>query len=64
MSDDTNKNIVPQSSPDKKKSRKKRKPTKYNLFMKKEMTKIKKSNPKFTQQQVMKRSAENWRKQK
>ena len=41
---------------------KKRKPSKYNLFMKKELPKYKKAHPKATHQQAFKAVAKSWKK--
>tara|TARA_B100000795_G_scaffold269733_1_gene260115 strand:+ start:2808 stop:2996 length:189 start_codon:yes stop_codon:yes gene_type:complete len=38
----------------------KRKPTKYNLYMKSEIKKLKGANPKITHQEAFKKAANNW----
>ncbi len=42
----------------------KRKPSKYNLFMKKELKRLKKAHPRTKQSQLMKKAARAWRKHK
>ncbi len=41
-----------------------RKPSKYNLFMKKELKRLKKLHPRTKQSQLMKKAARAWRKHK
>jgi len=41
-----------------------RKPSKYNLFMKKELKRLKKLHPRTKQSQLMKKAAQAWRKHK
>jgi len=41
-----------------------RKPSKYNLFMKKELKRLKKLHPRTKQSQLMKKAARSWRKHK
>jgi len=47
-----------------KKALNKRKPSKYNLFMKKELKRLKKAHPRTKQSQLMKKAARAWRKHK
>jgi len=52
-------------TPQKKSSTKRiRKPSKYNLFMKKELKRLKKAHPRTKQSQLMKKAARAWRKHK
>ncbi|MCP4122108.1 MAG: hypothetical protein GY751_10170 [Bacteroidetes bacterium] len=47
-----------------KKTKRTRKPSKYNLFMKKELKRLKKAHPRTKQSQLMKKAARAWRKHK
>ena len=47
-----------------KKPRKPRAPSAYNIFMKKEMSKIKKENPGIAHQSAFRKAAKAWKKQK
>lgn len=42
----------------------KRAPSAYNIFMKAEIPKVKKSNPKLTHKEAFAKAAGNWQKQK
>ena len=42
--------------------KKKRQPSKYNLFMKKELPRLRKKHPRMKQPQLMKKAAAEWRK--
>jgi hypothetical protein len=45
-------------------SKKSRKLSEYNKFMKTELQKVKKENPKLTHQQAFKKAASNWKRKK